>query len=133
MASRLNLQHETVGQLMRFAVVGFSLAGVYSVIYWVLATYVMPPVVAVVIAFLVSVSLGFVAHSRWSFRGHGAQEDHRLKIKFLLVQSSGFVLNEIFTWVLTGPMHGPTWWPLVPAIFVTPLATFALNRQLVFR
>lgn len=133
MASRLNLQHETVGQLMRFAVVGFSLAAVYSVIYWVLATYVMPPVAAVVIAFLVSVSLGFVAHSRWSFRGHGAQEDHRLKIKFLLVQSSGFVLNELFTWVLTGPMHGPTWWPLVPAIFVTPLATFALNRQLVFR
>lgn len=133
MASRLNLQPETVGQLVRFAVVGFSLAAVYSVIYWVLATYVMPPVAAVVMAFLVSVSIGFVAHSRWSFRGHGAEEDHRLKIKFLLVQSSGFVLNEIFTWVLTGPMHGPTWWPLVPAIFVTPLATFALNRQLVFR
>ena len=133
MASRLNLQHETVGQLLRFAIVGFSLAGVYSVIYWVLATYVMPPMAAVVIAFLVSVSIGFVAHSRWSFRGHGAEEDHRLKIKFLLVQSSGFILNEIFTWVLTGPMHGPTWWPLIPAIFVTPLATFALNRQLVFR
>ena len=133
MASRLNLQHETVGQLIRFAIVGFSLAGVYSVIYWVLATYVMTPMAAVVIAFLVSVSIGFVAHSRWSFRGHGAEEDHRLKIKFLLVQSSGFVLNEIFTWILTGPMHGPTWWPLVPAIFVTPLATFALNRQLVFR
>lgn len=133
MASRLNLQHETIGQLVRFAIVGFSLAAVYSVIYWVLATYVMAPVAAVVIAFLVSVSIGFVAHSRWSFRGHGAEEDHRLKIKFLLVQSSGFVLNEIFTWVMTGPMHGPTWWPLVPAIFVTPLATFALNRQLVFR
>ena len=133
MASRLNLQHETVGQLVRFAIVGFSLAAVYSVIYWVLATYLMPPMAAVVIAFLVSVSIGFVAHSRWSFRGHGAQEDHRLKIKFLLVQSSGFVLNELFTWVLTGPMHGPTWWPLIPAIFVTPLATFALNRQLVFR
>ena len=133
MASRLNLQHETVGQLIRFAIVGFSLAGVYSVIYWVLATYVMPPMAAVVIAFLVSVSIGFVAHSRWSFRGHGAREDHRLKTKFLLVQTSGFVLNELFTWVLTGPMHGPTWWPLVPAIFVTPLATFALNRKLVFR
>ena len=133
MASRLNLQHETVGQLIRFAIVGFSLAGVYSVIYWVLATYVMPPMAAVVIAFLVSVSIGFVAHSRWSFRGHGAREDHRLRTKFLLVQTSGFVLNELFTWVLTGPMHGPTWWPLIPAIFVTPLATFALNRQLVFR
>ena len=133
MASKLNLQHETVGQLIRFAVVGFSLAGVYSAIYWYLATYVMPPVAAVVIAFLVSVSIGFVLHSRWSFRGHGAREDHRLKIKFLLVQTSGFLLNELFTWVMTGPMHGPTWWPLIPAIFVTPLATFALNRQLVFR
>jgi len=49
------------------------------------------------------------------------------------VQFSGFLLNEAFTWVLTGPMHGPTWWPLIPAIFVTPLATFALNKQLVFR
>ncbi|HEV2595716.1 MAG TPA: GtrA family protein [Sphingomicrobium sp.] len=134
MATRLNFPSETVGQLVRFAIVGFGLAVVYSGIYWYLATYVMPPVAAVVIAFLVSVSIGFVLHSRWSFRGHGRSEDNRLKVKFLLVQLSGFVLNEIFTWVLTGPLvHGPTWWPLVPAIFVTPLATFVLNRQLVFR
>lgn len=133
MATRLNVSNDTVGQLVRFAIVGFSLAGVYSAIYWYLATYVMAPVLAVVIAFLVSVSLGFVLHSRWSFRGHGAREDHRLRVKFLLVQLSGFFLNEAFTWVLTGPMHGPTWWPLIPAIFVTPLATFVLNRQLVFR
>jgi len=133
MATRLNFPSETFGQLVRFAIVGFSLAVVYSAIYWYLATYVMSPVAAVVIAFLVSVSIGFVLHSRWSFRGHGQREDHALKVKFLLVQLSGFVLNEIFTWVLTGPLQSPTWWPLVPAIFVTPLATFALNRHLVFR
>ena len=124
MASRLNVSQETFGQLVRFALVGFFLAGVYSAIYWYLATYVMPPVAAVVIAFLVAVSIGFVLHSRWSFRGHGKCEDHRMKVKFLTVQSSGFLLNEVFTWVLTGPMHGPTWWPLVPAIFLTPLATY---------
>ena len=134
MASRLNIGNEAVAQLVRFGVVGLFLAGVYSAIYWYLATYVMPPVAAVVIAFAVSVSIGFVLHSRWSFRGHGAREDRRLKIKFLLVQSSGFLLNEAFTWVLTGPLvRGPTWWPLLPAIFVTPFATFLLNRQWVFR
>ena len=133
MASRLNFPHETVGQLVRFAIVGFSLAALYSAIYSLLAKYVMTPVLAVVVAFLVSVSIGFVAHSRWSFRGHGAREDNRLKVKFLVVQFFGFLLNEAFTWVLTGIMHGPFWWPLIPAIFVTPLATFALNRQLVFR
>src|SRR5438105_14883718 len=134
MATRLNLSNDTFAQLVRFALVGFFLAGIYSAIYWYLATYVMPPVAAVVIAFAVSVSIGFVLHSRWSFRGHGAREDRRLKIKFLLVQSSGFLLNEAFTWVLTGPLvRGPTWWPLLPAIFVTPFATFLLNRQWVFR
>ena len=134
MATQSNNAHQTFGQLVRFAIVGFSLAGVYSVIYWYLATYVMAPMLAVVIAFLVAVGLGFVLHSRWSFRGHGQREDNRLKVKFLLVQGSGFVLNEVFTWVLTGPLvNGPTWWPLVPAISVTPLATFALNRQWVFR
>ena len=133
MATGLNFPNETAGQLARFAMVGFSLAALYSAIYWVLATYVMAPVLAVVVAFLVAVSIGFVLHSRWSFRGHGAAEDNRLKVKFLAVQTSGFLLNEAFTWIMTGPMHGPTWWPLIPAIFVTPLATFALNKQLVFR
>jgi putative flippase GtrA len=132
MATKLNVSQETIGQLVRFAIVGFSLAAVYSAIYWYLATYVMTPVLAVVFAFLVAVSIGFVLHSRWSFRGHGKREDRRMKIKFLLVQGSGFLLNELFTWVLTGPMHGPTWWPLVPAILVTPLATYLLNRQWVF-
>jgi putative flippase GtrA len=133
MATRLNFDEQTFSQLVRFAVVGFSLAGVYSAIYWYRATYVMPPMLAVVFAFAVAVSIGFVMHSRWSFRGHGKREDRRLKMKFLLVQASGFFLNEAFTWVLTGPLHGPTWWPLVPAIFVTPLATYIFNRQWVFR
>ena len=132
MATKLPISNETFGQLVRFAVVGFSLAGVYSAIYWYLATFVMAPMLAVVIAFAVAVSIGFVLHSRWSFRGHGKSEDRQMKTKFLLVQGSGFLLNEAFTWVLTGPMHGPTWWPLIPAIFVTPLATYLLNRQWVF-
>ena len=133
MATRINMNNPAFGQLVRFGIVGLSLAVLYSAIYWYLATYYMPPVVAVVIAFLVSVSIGFVLHSRWSFRGHGKREDHAMKVKFLAVQTSGFLLNEAFTWVLTGPLHGPTWWPLIPAIFVTPMATYLLNRQLVFR
>src|SRR5205809_8033869 len=107
MATRLNLSNDTFGQLVRFALVGFFLAAIYSAIYWYLATYVMTPVAAVVIAFLVSVTLGFVLHSRWSFRGHGREEDHQMKVKFLLVQFRGFLLNAAFPWLLTGPMRGP--------------------------
>jgi len=34
--------------------------------------------------------------------------------------------------VLTGLLHQPAWVPLVPVVLVTPIATFALNRQWVF-
>jgi putative flippase GtrA len=132
MSKEFGFDRETFAQLIRFAIVGFSLAALYSAIYWYLAANVISPMAAVVVAFLVAVSIGFVLHSRWSFRGHGQREDRQLKIKFLAVQTSGFLLNEVFTWLLTGPLEGPVWWPLVPAIFVTPLATYFLNRRWVF-
>ena len=44
-----------------------------------------------------------------------------------------FALAILAPTVLTGPLlHGPTWWPLVPAVFVTPALTFLFNRQWVF-
>jgi putative flippase GtrA len=133
MATKLDVNTQTLAQLVRFGAVGLFLTAVYAAVYWPLATYVMWPVLAVVIAFVVAVSIGFLLHSRWSFKGHGKSEDRRTKVKFLTVQTCGMLLNAIFTWVLTGPLvGGPTWWPLVPAMFVTPLATFVLNRRWVF-
>lgn len=127
------LEKQVVQQLIRFVIVGGLSTVVYSAVYWPLATYVIPPVLASLVGFLVAVAFGYPFHSRWSFKGHGAREDATHKLKFFIVQSMGMVLNAGFTWVLTGPLvHGPTWWPLVPVVFVTPFATFALNRLWVF-
>jgi putative flippase GtrA len=123
-----------LGQLVRFGLVGVFSTILYAAIYWPLATYVIHPVAAVVVAFSIAVAVGYVLHSSWSFRGHGkSSEGGRMQAKFLSVQSVGMVLNAAFTWVLTGPLfNGPTWWPLVPAVLVTPFVTFALNRWWVF-
>jgi hypothetical protein len=29
-------------------------------------------------------------------------------------------------------MGGPTWWPVIPIVFVSPILTFTLNRRWVF-
>lgn len=122
------------GQLIRFGMVGGFSTLVYAAVYWPLATYVVHPVVAVVFGFLVAVTVGYFLHSRWSFKDHGkAERSPATQGKFLLVQLAGMGLNAAFTWVLTGPwFHGPTWWPLVPAVTITPFATFALQRWWVF-
>lgn len=122
------------GQLVRFGLVGVLCTILYAAIYWPLATYVVHPVLAVFIAFSIAVAVGYVLHSGWSFRGHDKGSDGgRTQTKFLSVQAVGMVLNAVFTWILTGPLvDGPTWWPLVPAVLVTPFVTFALNRWWVF-
>jgi len=124
---------EMLGQLVRFGLVGLGLTLLYAAIYWPLATYVMWPVLAVIIAFAVAVTVGFFLHSRWSFKGHGKVETPRTKAQFLIVQTAGMAMNAFFTWLCVDLWHEPTWWPLVPAVLVTPFLTFALQRFWVFR
>lgn len=127
-----------LGQLIRFGIAGGISSVIYAAVYLPIALYVVGErlaVLAVPPAFVVAASAGFVMHSNWSFKGYGTRDPSgRQHVKFLAVQAFGMALNLAFTWIITGPLfHGPAWLPLVPAITLTPFATFALNRQLVFR
>ena len=130
------LNEGVLGQLVRFGIVGGVSAVIYSAVYLPLASFALPrhlAWVAVFPAFGVAVAFGFVAHSRWSFRGHGAREQGSgTQLKFVAVQGSGMVMNVLWAWVLSDLMHQPPWVALIPAVTVTPIATFVLNRQLVF-
>lgn len=130
--SQPSSRRELIGQLVRFALVGLGSTVIYAAVYWPLATYVMWPVFAVLIAFAVAVTAGFFLHSRWSFKGHERTEDGKTKAQFLVVQTVGMLMNAGFTWIAVDKLHGPTWWPLVPAVLITPFVTFALNRWWVF-
>ncbi len=125
-----------LGQIIRFGIAGGLSTVVYSAVYLPLTYWVLPhrwAVLAVPPAFLVAVVAGFFLHSGWSFRGHEASADGgRLHLKFFIVQSFGFALNTLFTWVVTGLLHQQPWIALIPAVTITPIATFALNRQWVF-
>jgi putative flippase GtrA len=125
-------RRETIAQLIRFGMVGIGLTLLYAAVYWPLAEYVMWPVFAVLIAFAVAVTAGFFLHSRWSFKGHGKVETTSTKLQFLAVQTTGMLLNALFTWIAVDFLGGPTWWPLVPAVLITPFVTFFLNRWWVF-
>ncbi len=126
-----------LGQLMRFAIAGAISSLIYTIVFLPVAWYVTGErlaVIAVVPAFFAAATVGYVLHSNWSFKGHGTRDRPRERqVKFLIVQALGMVLNLAFTWIITGPLlHGPAWASLIPCFLITPFATFALNRQLVF-
>ena len=124
-----------LGQAGRFIVTGGLVTALGAFAYWVPATYWgVPPLAANFIGYVVAMVSGYVLHSRWSFRGHGARDNAaRTTGRFFLVSLVSLGLNSFFVWLLTDVLKGPTWWPVLTMMFVTPVATFFLNRQWVFR
>ena len=123
-----------LAQLVRFILTGgFVTAlgvGVYAIVALGLRWH---PQIDNVLGYLVAMGTGYVLHSNWSFRDHGAERDHRTKVRFVIVSLISLALNSFWVWLLTEPFHLKPEWPILPMVFVTPAVTFLLNRQWVFR
>jgi len=121
-------------QLVRFGLVGGFVTASSTVVYYTCATWGgVAPLLANLFGYLLGGALGYVLHSRISFRGHGARDGTARRTgRFAVVSLITFLLNSLFVWVLTGLLHGPAWWPVIPMVLVTPLVAFGLNRQWVF-
>ena len=125
---------DLLGQLVRFGLVGGFVTILGVVVYWVPATFFgVAPLVANLLAYAVAMALGYVLHSRVSFKDHGSRDNVAKRTgRFFIVSLVSLGLNSLFVGILTGPLDGPTWWPVIPMVFVTPMVTFYLNRQWVF-
>lgn len=126
---------EAAGQLIRFVIAGGFTTALYTAVYSPLAAFkVTSEQVANVAGYLAAVTSGYLLHSRWSFRGHGA-DAVQTGWRFFMVSLFSYGANTFWVWLLTDDavLAGPWWWPLLPILFVTPVVTFLMNRLWVFR
>lgn len=125
---------EAYRQLIRFGIGGGLVTALSTAVYWSMATMLhMRPLIANVIGYLIAVLTGYFLHSQWSFKGHGRRDNiARTTGRFFLVSLVSLGLNSLWVWLLTGVLHGPTWWPVPFMLVVTPGVTFVLNRVWVF-
>ena len=123
-----------LGQIVRFGLSGGLLTLLVAGGYWVIATFLhVDPNLSLLIVFLIASGIGYLLHSRFSFRGHGSRDNAHVRTgRFLVTNSLGFISNQLFVWLLVKQMGGPTWWPVIPIVLVTPVLTFTLNRKWVF-
>lgn len=123
-----------IGQIVRFGMSGGLLTLFVAGGYWAIATFLgVDPNLSLLLVFIVAAALGYVLHSEFSFRGHGARDRAHIRtIRFFVTTSLGFVANQFFVWLLVKQMGGPTWWPVIPIVLVSPILTFTLNRRWVF-
>jgi putative flippase GtrA len=123
-----------IAQMIRFGLTGGLLTLLVAGGYWLLADgFAVEPMLSMTINYLVFTSLGYFLHSRWSFKGHGSRDNPAARtIRFFTVNTTGFLLNQFFVWLLVKHLGGPVWWSVIPIVAVTPLVTFSLNRRWVF-
>jgi putative flippase GtrA len=123
-----------LGQMVRFGLTGVLLTLLVAGGYWILADlFGVEPMLSMTVNYLVFTCLGYVLHSRFSFKGHGSRDNARARtVRFFTVNTTGFLANQFFVWLLVKHLGGPVWWSVIPIVFVTPLLTFSLNRRWVF-
>ena len=123
-----------LGQLLRFGVSGAAATalgvGVYALVALVLRWH---PQLGNFLAYVIAVASGYFMHSAWSFKDHGAERTHATKFRFAVVSVISYALNSFWVWMLFTHLQLGRAAPIVPMLFVTPLVTFTLNRQWVFR
>ena len=121
-------------QLIRYAIIGAAITAGGQAIYYALAeTRTTSPLMAIAIAWIVGVIVGYFAHGWISFAGHGARDDHAgMSLRFIAVNLIGYAINSFWVWLLVERLAGATWWPIIPNIALTPLMTFWLHRRWTF-
>jgi putative flippase GtrA len=123
-----------LGQLFRFIVSGAFVTalgvGVYALVALVLNWH---PQLGNFLAYVVAMATGYVLHSTWSFRDHGAERTHGTKLRFVTVSLISYALNSFWVWLLYSYLDLHRAVPILPMLFVTPAVTFLLNRHWVFR
>jgi putative flippase GtrA len=123
-----------VAQLTRFIISGALVTALGVAVYAVVAILLRwNPQLGNFLAYVIAVATGYVMHSRWSFRDHGGERTHKTKFRFVTVSIISYALNSFWVWLLFSYLDLGRGAPIVPMLFVTPLVTFVLNRQWVFR
>jgi putative flippase GtrA len=123
-----------IGQMIRFGLTGVLMTLLVAGAYWIVAdVFGVEPMLSMTINYLLFTGLGYVLHSRWSFKDHGSRERPAARaVRFFTVNTLGFLLNQFFIWYLVKHLGGPVWWSVIPIVFFTPLVTFSLSRRWVF-
>lgn len=123
-----------LAQIGRYAISGAGLTAFYSAVYWGTAVPMhVAPLIANTIAFILTFAMGYVIHSRWSFRGHGTRARPVVGYtRFLIVNLLAYGLNSFWVWLIVERMNGSVGMSILPIAFITPWFSFWMNRRWTF-
>jgi putative flippase GtrA len=126
-------RRELFWQLVRYGVNGTIVTSLYTFVMAGLDSVTRLPLqICNLIGYAAAVMLGYVLHSRVTFRNHGSR-GRDSQLRFFLASLPSLAANSFWTWLLPKALHLPNWTVYIPIWVVTPVLLFAVNRFWVFR
>ena len=128
-----NDQRALLAQVLRYGITG-GIVTIFGVAAYLVAVGWggVPPLGSNVIAYLVSMALGYFMHARFSFRGTSGDASVQQGGKFFVTSGISFALNSLFVWLFTDVMGWGDRSPVLAMIFITPAICFVIYRKWVF-
>lgn len=126
-------QRTLLSQILRYGVTGgvvtaFGVAAYLIAVGWGQVS----PLGSNVIAYLVSMALGYFMHARFSFRETSGEASATQSGKFFVTSAISFALNSFFVWLFTDALGWDERTPVIAMIFITPAICFVIYRKWVF-
>jgi len=122
---------KTIGQLMRFGVIGVLAALTHYAIAITLTSKAMQPAWANLIAFVIAFWVSYFGHRYFSFEAGDVSHQQTLP-RFILVAVLGFILNESLLLLMLHFTAITIALGLPFIIILTAIFTFILSRQFAF-
>ena len=120
-----------IGRILRFSVIGASVAVIYIVAFIILSRQGASPYIANLIAFALAVTFQYVGQTLWTFRGslgNGIQG-----VRFVVSIGVGLLLSTVISSLLAPAFEWSPWLAATLVAVLLPITNFVAFRFWVYR
>lgn len=124
---------ETLGQLLRYAILGLTLNIIGYLIYLSVTALGVSPLTTVTFFYPLSILAGYFAHQRHTFQRKAQNLRRTALIRYVLVYVAGYLVNAVMLEVLHRQMGYPHQMVQLVAIPIVAALLFIAMKFFVFR
>ncbi|MCF6431571.1 MULTISPECIES: GtrA family protein [unclassified Leisingera] len=118
------------GQVLRFSIVGATVAGLYVLGYTALLASGLAQASANVLAFAVAVAVQYVLQTAWTFRRPLGMPEQMLR--FSCTIAAGFAVSALITGVIGPALGWADWLSAAAVTVILPVQNFIIFRLWVY-
>ncbi|MCC7279349.1 MAG: GtrA family protein [Chromatiaceae bacterium] len=122
-----------VKELIRYAIVGLTLNSLGYMVYLLVTSFGVSPLMTVTIFYPLSVLAGYFAHRRHTFRHKSQGLEGTVLVRYILVYVAGYLINASLLEILYQQMGYPHQLVQILAIFMVAAFFFVAMKLFVFR